>query len=163
MCRLYYRGFRRRPSARLRPQPMSQSEGETDVAQAEDADGQEAQEVEADESETEVEEPAEPAGTVAETSAYGGGGYRIIYSCSRASVCCLCQAKSTDPTPLDDPGMDGVIPWAKYRKMQHEGETVRVPEGKIDLICLNVFRATGSFIKLYKDFICTKKHFDVSC
>ncbi|CAE7243053.1 unnamed protein product [Symbiodinium sp. KB8] len=122
---------------------MSQSEGETDVAQAEDADGQEAQEVEADESETEVEEPAEPAGTVAETSAYGGGGYRIIYSCSRASVCCLCQAKSTDPTPLDDPGMDGVIPWAKYRKMQHEGETVRVPEGKIDLICLNVFRATG--------------------
>ena len=88
---------------------MSQSEGEADVAQAEDADGQQAQEVEADESEAEVEAPAEPAGTVAESSAYGGSGYRISYSCSRASVCCLCQAKSTDPTPLEDLGVDGAF------------------------------------------------------
>ena len=97
------------------------------------------------------------ASTVAPTTA--GGNYRISLSHSKPSVCCLCEAKSTDPTPLaePDPALGGVIPWGKYRKIRLEDEVVKVPEGRIDLICLNTFRALGcwSFQKSFVFCFCS--------
>ena len=65
---------------------------------------------------------------------------------SKVSECCLCSARSTDPNPLvvdvqDAEAMEGHRPWAKYRKVPKH--SVRVPEGKYCLPCLNVFRLLG--------------------
>ena len=60
------------------------------------------------------------AGPEASTAPTAGEPLRISVAHTKASVCCLCQAKSTDPTPM-----------------------VRVPEGRIDMVCFNVFRALG--------------------
>ena len=65
---------------------------------------------------------------------------------SKVSECCLCSARSTDPNPLvvdvqDAEAMEGHRPWAKYRKVPKH--SVRVPEGKCCLPCLNVFRLLG--------------------
>ena len=65
---------------------------------------------------------------------------------SRASECCLCSCKSTDPNPIVSELSEAseVVawrPWAKYRKIpQH---CVRVAEGKCCLPCFNVFRLLG--------------------
>ena len=85
------------------------------------------------------------AGPEASTAPTAGEPLRICVAHTKASVCCLCQAKSTDPTPLaePDPAGWGVIPWGKYRKLRVDDEMVRVPEGRIDMVCFNVFRALG--------------------
>lgn len=65
---------------------------------------------------------------------------------SRASECCLCSCKSTDPNPIvsvlsEASDVLAWRPWAKYRKIpQH---CVRVAEGKCCLPCFNVFRLLG--------------------
>ena len=62
---------------------------------------------------------------------------------------CLCNAKSTDPSPLvggeEDDQYGGRRPWNKYRKVRHPGsdEQVKVPEGKLCMICFSTFRALG--------------------
>ena len=77
---------------------------------------------------------------------------RVVYDKSRSATCCLCNSKSTDDSPLDgwegdeDRLLGGKLPWGKYRKIELEdGEMARIPEGKIDLICMNVYRALGSW------------------
>ena len=76
----------------------------------------------------------------------------ISFSHSRPCKCCLCGSSSLDPTPLvsklDEaaamPPDGGKRPWAKYRKCTPAGEdSVRVPEGRLCLLCFNVFRALG--------------------
>ena len=65
----------------------------------------------------------------------------VRFDLSKASVCCLCNEKSTNPSPLrsaSDLGRwGGRRPWAKYRKVQREDSTVKVPEGKLCLLCRN--------------------------
>ena len=81
---------------------------------------------------------------------------RVAYNLTKSCTCCLCNAKSTDTSPLDgwegdeDRLLGGRIPWSKYGKralQDGSGELVRVPEGRIDLICLNVFRALGGICR----------------
>ncbi|CAE7386793.1 unnamed protein product [Symbiodinium sp. CCMP2592] len=76
---------------------------------------------------------------------------RVEYNLAKSCTCCLCNAKSTDTSPLDgwegdeDRLLDGRLPWSKYgKRAMPDGEVVRVPEGRLDLICLNVFRALGA-------------------
>ena len=116
---------------------------------------------------SEVEDDAEdfqPPASVVDGSEPGGRKYasgtslsstsklRVVYDLTKACTCCLCNAKSTDESPLDgwegdeDRLLDGRIPWSKYGKRllsDGSGEIVRVPEGRVDLVCLNVFRALG--------------------
>lgn len=88
-------------------------------------------------------------------SSVGGvalGSLAVCLTLSKACVCCLCNAKSTDPTPLtyqDEEQYGGARPWNKYRK-KHDPETetwVKVPEGKLCLICFSTFRALGLHYK----------------
>ena len=81
---------------------------------------------------------------------------RISLSHSKASVCCLCEAKSTDPSFLAEPDPTGlgVIPWGKYRRVRLQDEVVKVPEGRIDLVCLNTFRALGCWSSEMEFFLC---------
>ena len=69
----------------------------------------------------------------------------VCHAWSKPSCCCLCDTASTAPTPLPDPdpSLGGTIPWGKYRVVTREGESYRVPEGRICLVCLNVWRALG--------------------
>ena len=90
-------------------------------------------------------------GTVAPSSAHGGlDNLRVSLSHSKACVCCLCNAKSTDASPLvgAEAGdrFGGARPWAKYGKRKDAAngdELVRVPEGKCCSFCFSTFRALG--------------------
>ena len=43
--------------------------------------------------------------------------------------------------------MDMALPWRSYDKVkQDDGDTVRVPSGKLCLICFNVYRALGTSV-----------------
>ena len=76
-----------------------------------------------------------------------GGALRVSYDCRKCRQCTLCNAKSTDESPLDYseeifPEVQGRIPWRSYEKVKtDDGETVRVPSGRLCLICFNVYRA----------------------
>ncbi|CAK9111622.1 Uncharacterized protein SCF082_LOCUS51789, partial [Durusdinium trenchii] len=70
----------------------------------------------------------------------------------RKPRCCqLCNGRSTDESPLEYPTdeifpeVEGRLPWRSYEKAKEEdsGETVRVPSGRLCLICFNVYRALG--------------------
>lgn len=94
-------------------------------------------------------------------SAFGGGDssvgcadlIKIVYHLSKVCICCMCNAKSIDPSPLvDSSSLDrwsGHRPWGKTRNVvdQASGTACKVPEGKICLICLNVFKLLGFFAK----------------
>ena len=90
----------------------------------------------------------------------------ISYAHSRACKCCLCGSKSTDPSPLvstlDEAATeaDSKRPWAKYRKVvPGEGEEpVRVPEGRLCLPCLNVFRLLGREGRVLQDLSLSLHH-----
>ncbi|CAE7268998.1 unnamed protein product, partial [Symbiodinium sp. CCMP2456] len=95
-----------------------------------------------------VAEGSEPGGrkSVTDLSSVSTSKVRVVYDLTKACTCCLCNAKSTDESPLDgwegdeDRLLDGRLPWSKYGKRllpDGSGEIVRVPEGRIDLICLN--------------------------
>lgn len=89
----------------------------------------------------------------------------VCFTLSKACVCCLCNAKSTDPSPLvggeEDDQYGGRRPWNKYRKVRHPGsdEQVKVPEGKLCMICFSTFRALGlnykypSYGAYYKEIV----------
>ena len=99
------------------------------------------------------ESEAAPATTVASTP----GLLQVHYGLSKASTCCLCNSKSTDLSPIEleaeeDRMLQGRLPWGKYRKvLTTEGDTMRVPEGRVCLVCLNVFRALGQVLTVYSD------------
>ena len=92
----------------------------------------------------------------------------VRFDLSKASTCCLCNEKSTNPSPLrsasDLDRWGGRRPWAKYRKVQHEDSTVKVPEGKLCLLCRNTYWALGyqhrwpSYVDYHK-FIQTNQQF----
>ena len=69
------------------------------------------------------------------------------FDLSKASTCCLCNEKSTSKSPLKEASdldrWGGRRPWSKYRKVAHEQSVFRVPEGKLCLICRNVYYALG--------------------
>lgn len=74
----------------------------------------------------------------------------ICFATRKARKCCLCGCCSVDESPLeypDDifPEHQGRLPWRSYEKVKNsDGDTVRVPSGKLCLICFNVYRALGS-------------------
>ena len=77
-----------------------------------------------------------------------GGALRVSYTSRKSRHCTLCNAKSTDQSPLDYseeifPEVQGRIPWRSYEKVKmDDGEQVRVPSGKLCLICFNVYRVS---------------------
>ena len=79
----------------------------------------------------------------------GIGGLVVSYTLTKARKCLLCNGTSVDPTPLTQedglPDPEGRLPWRSYEKKPGEdGDTVRVPSGKLCLVCFNVYRALGS-------------------
>lgn len=98
------------------------------------------------------EDEAEPSGgpqarSVASTNP---GVVRICFVTRKGRVCILCNAKSTDQSPLEyvdeiPAEAGGRIPWRSYEKVRAaDGESVKVPSGKLCLICFNVYRALGA-------------------
>ena len=94
---------------------------------------------------------SEAAPTTAGTEA---AHLRVVYHLSKPCVCMLCSAKSTDPTPLtssalglEEAAEDAVskLPWKCHRKVTDRvtSEQARVPEGRLCLICFNVYRMLG--------------------
>ena len=69
----------------------------------------------------------------------------VVFHLSKACTCLLCSKSSVDPSPLthahENDAWSGRRPWGKYRKVTDQG--VRVPEGRICLLCFNVFRSLG--------------------
>lgn len=63
----------------------------------------------------------------------------------------MCGATSTDVSPLEYAEdfyleYQGRIPWRSYEKIRtKDGDQVRVPSGRIDMICFNVYRALGAW------------------
>ena len=100
-----------------------------------------------------------PAGSVASSAVVGK--LRICFTSRKPRKCVLCNAQSTDESPLeytDDifPESQGRIPWRSYEKVRAtDGESVRVPSGKLCLICFNVYRALGAVASISLcDFSC---------
>eukprot|EP00435_Cladocopium_sp_Y103_P068297 s554_g31.t1 len=93
--------------------------------------------------------PSQRAPSVA-TTGVGLGGLVICYTLTKARKCLLCNGTSVDENPLEtaDPfetTQDLKLPWKSYEKKQTpEGDTVRVPSGRLCMICFNVYRALGS-------------------
>ena len=76
-------------------------------------------------------------------------GPPVVHHLSKACKCGLCNGSSTDKSPLltshKGDKWSGLRPWAKLvTVLDKDKQTqVRVPEGRMCLICLNVFRLTG--------------------
>ena len=71
---------------------------------------------------------------------------RVCHRHSKPCTCCLCGARSVDASPLSEPGdplPGGMIPRGKYRTVKTDEDLFRVLEGRINLICVNVYRALG--------------------
>ena len=72
---------------------------------------------------------------------------QIRFDLSKSCTCCLCSSSSTSKSPLvsasDLDKYSGRRPWAKYRKVIVEAVAYRVPEGKLCLICQNVYALLG--------------------
>ena len=83
----------------------------------------------------------------------GADAVKIVFHLSKVCLCCLCAAKSTDASPLSTASSldrwSGNRPWGKTRTVfdQVSGKSVKVPEAKICLICLNVFKLLGYMAK----------------
>ena len=88
------------------------------------------------------------------TTGVGLGGLVICHTLTKARTCQLCNSKSMDDNPLEaaDPfetPQDLKLPWKSYeRRKTPEGDTVRVPSGRLCMICFNVYRALGSLSRL---------------
>ena len=97
----------------------------------------------------EDEEMEEEGAPLDRASSVASKAFPISTCHSKPCRCCLCGSASTDASPLVT-RMDEALeletkrPWAKYRKAFPPGEDpVRVPEGRLCLPCLNVFRLLG--------------------
>ena len=80
-------------------------------------------------------------------------GLPVSLNLSKPCQCCLCNSKSSDASPFhvaqEDDQYGAARPWNKYRKVR-DPETdsqVRVPEGKVRLICFSTFRGLGYHYK----------------
>ena len=82
-----------------------------------------------------------------------GGGLGALVICdtlTKARTCLLCNSTSVDDNRLEaaDPfenRQDLKLPLKSYEKRKSpEGDAVRVPSGRLCLICSNVYRALGS-------------------
>ena len=78
---------------------------------------------------------------------------KVAFNLSKPCTCSLCNSKSTDKSPLHDAAANdkwaGNRPWAKYRSNvpDKDGTLVSVPEGKVCLLCINVFKLLSLHIK----------------
>ena len=76
-------------------------------------------------------------------------GPPVVHRLSKPCKCCLCNNSSTDKSPLltsdKDDKWSGLRPWAKLSIILDKDKQtqVRVPEGRMCLLCLNVFRLLG--------------------
>ena len=83
---------------------------------------------------------------------------RVVYNLSKPCECQLCNSKSTDDTPLaSSVAGSSKRPWRSYKKVKDRvsGKTVKVPEGKLCLLCFNVYRMLGLDINCgkVKDYV----------
>ena len=69
---------------------------------------------------------------------------KVAFNLIKPCTCSLCNSKSTDKSPLHD-----AAAWAKYRSNvpDKDGTLVSVPEGKVCLLCINVFKLLSLHIK----------------
>ena len=85
---------------------------------------------------------ARPASVVSSAT-----GLVISHDHRKPRTCLLCNSTSSDDSPLEvteEAAVDMALPWRSYDKVkQDDGDTVRVPSGKLCLICFNVYRAFG--------------------
>ena len=103
----------------------------------------------------------EPPGSVADLAEGGGEEetaetasapppadlVKVRFDLTKPCKCCLCNSLSTSPSPLSSASdldkYQGRRPWNKYKKVCHETVVYRVAEGRLCLICFNVYRAKG--------------------
>ena len=87
------------------------------------------------------------ASTAASTVA---GPLVVRFDLRKARTCLLCNSGSSDQSPLEYtdeiyPETGGRLPWRSYEKRKLEdGTLVRVPSGRLDLVCFNVYRGLGT-------------------
>jgi len=88
---------------------------------------------------------ARPASVVSSAT-----GLVISHDHRKPRTCLLCNSTSSDDSPLEvteEAAVDMALPWRSYDKVkQGDGDTVRVPSGKLCLICFNVYRALGTSV-----------------
>ena len=100
--------------------------------------------------------PRARSGRASTAASLAGGLARISLTLQKPRCCQLCNGRSTDESPLEYPTdeifpeVEGRLPWRSYEKAKEEdsGETVRVPSGRLCLICFNVYRALGILAKV---------------
>ena len=100
-----------------------------------------------------------------ESVANGGvglGGLAICYTLGKPKVCLLYNGRSVDESPQTEESWadpeDAKLPWKNYDKKQNSaGDTVRVPAGKLCLICFNVYRALGILVGCNFFLVCYLK------
>ena len=77
-------------------------------------------------------------------------GPLVRFDLRKARTCLLCNSGSSDQSPLEYtdeiyPETGGRLPWRSYEKRKLEdGTLVRVPSGRLDLVCFNVYRGLGT-------------------
>ena len=81
-----------------------------------------------------------------------------MYNLSKPCECQLCNSKPADDTPLTSSvAGSSKRPWRSYKKVKDRvsGKTVKVPEGKLCLLCFNVYRMLGLDINCgkVKDYV----------
>ena len=88
---------------------------------------------------------ARPASVVSSAT-----GLVVSHDHRKPRNCLLCNSTSSDESPLEvteEAAVDMALPWRSYDKVkQDDGDTVRVPSGKLCLICFNVYRALGTLV-----------------
>ena len=100
--------------------------------------------------------PQARSGRASTAASLAIGLARISLTLRKPRCCQLCNGRSTDESPLEYltdeifPEVEGRLPWRSYEKAKEEdsGETVRVPSGRLCLICFNVYRALGILAKV---------------
>ena len=77
-------------------------------------------------------------------------GLVVSHDHRKPRSCLLCNSTSSDESPLgvtEEAALDMALPWRSYDKVKTaDGDTVRVPSGKLCLICFNVYRALGTLV-----------------
>ena len=81
------------------------------------------------------------------SSVVGSNRRPVRFDLTKVCTCCLCGATSTSQSPLstshEGDEWGGRRSWAKYRPVTKEEVAYRVPEGKLCLICSNVYHLLG--------------------
>ena len=100
--------------------------------------------------------PQARSGRESTAASSAGGLARISLTLRKPRCCQLCNGRSTDESPLDYatdelfPEVEGRLPWRSYEKAKEEASAVRVPSGRLCLICFNVYRALGILAKVFE-------------